>query len=108
MLIMDRDCKRGGERFAIPTQGEVQGKLVVLEVVAVTCLKRVLASRSSAEIAKLKAEIFRSIKEECAPFGLSPEDEIAVDEYACEFFDTAKEEARKLSEASNPGASRHG
>ena len=108
MLIMDRDCKRGGERFAIPTQGEIQGKLVVLEVVAITCLKSLLSSKSAAEIARLKEGIFLSMKEQCAPFGLSPEDEIAVDEYAREFFDAAKEAAAKSSEASVTGASHRG
>lgn len=54
MLIMDRDCKRGGERFAIPTQGEVQGKLTVLEVVAITCLREVLASKNAFAVAALK------------------------------------------------------
>jgi hypothetical protein len=108
MLIMDRDCKRGGERFAIPTQGEVQGKLVVLEVVAVTCLKSLLSSKSAAEIARLKEEIFLSLKEQCAPFGLSSEDQAAVDEYAREFFDAAKEAAARPSGASVLGACHRG
>ena len=108
MLIMDRDCKRGGERFAIPTQGEIQGKLVVLEVVAITCLKSLLSSISAAEIARLKEEILLTMKEQCAPFGLSSEDEIVVDEYAREFFDAAMEAARKSSKASALGAPRHG
>ncbi|WP_064695769.1 hypothetical protein [Rhizobium aegyptiacum] len=93
MLIMNRDCKRGGERFAIPTQGEVQGKLTVLEVVAITCLREVLASKNAVVVAALKKKVLRAMKEQCAPFGLSSEDEKAVLEYACEFFEEASREA---------------
>ncbi|MBX5154489.1 hypothetical protein HJB78_26560 [Rhizobium lentis] len=90
MLIMDRDCKRGGERFAIPTQGEVQGKLIVLEVVAITCLREVLASKNAFAVAALKKKVLRAM---CAPFGLSSEDETCVLEYACEFFEEASKKA---------------
>lgn len=93
MLIMNRDCKRGGERFAIPTQGEVQGKLIVLEVVAITCLRDVLASKNAFAVAALKKKVLRAMKEQCAPFGLSSDDETAALEYACEFFEAAKQEA---------------
>ncbi|ARO23726.1 hypothetical protein TAL182_CH01948 [Rhizobium sp. TAL182] len=89
---MDRDCKRGGERFAIPSQGEVQGKLIVLEVVAITCLREVLASKDAFALAALKKKVLRAMKEECAPFGLSSEDEKAALEYACEFFEEASKE----------------
>ncbi|MDR9808502.1 hypothetical protein [Rhizobium hidalgonense] len=117
MLIMDRDCKRGGERFAIPTQGEVQGKLIVLEVVAITCLREVLASKDALAVAALKKKVLRAMKEQCAPFGLSSEDETSVLEYACEFFEEAcKEagrgaatvEAAKLAETARPRTPRHG
>ncbi|NKM88075.1 hypothetical protein GFL54_28040 [Rhizobium laguerreae] len=93
MLIMDRDCKRGGERFAIPSQGEVQGKLIVLEVVAITCLREVLASKNAFAVAALKKKVLRAMKVQCAPFGLSSEDEKAALEYACEFFEEASKEA---------------
>ncbi|MGO6814064.1 hypothetical protein [Rhizobium leguminosarum] len=95
MLIMDRDCKRGGERFAIPTQGEVQGKLTVLEIVAITCLREVLASKNAFAVAALKKKVLRAMKEQCAPFGLSSEDETSVLEYACEFFEEASKEAAR-------------
>ncbi|WP_434714320.1 hypothetical protein NMA58_24590 (plasmid) [Rhizobium sp. YTUHZ045] len=117
MLIMDRDCKRGGERFAIPTQGEVQGKLTVLEVVAITCLREVLASKNAFAVAALKKKVLRAMKEQCASFGLSSEDETCVLEYACEFFEEAKkeagrepatEEAAKFAETARPRSSRHG
>lgn len=93
MLIMDCDCRRGGERFTIPTQGEVQGKLTVLEVVAITCLRELLISKNSFAVAALKKKVLRAMKEQCAPFGLSLEDEKAVLEYACEFFEEASKEA---------------
>jgi hypothetical protein len=108
MLYMDRDCKRGGERFAIPTQGEVQGKLIVLEVVAITCLREVVASKSAFATARLKKEVLRVLKERCAPFGLSREDEMAAMEYACEFFEAAKKEAVKPAAKVRCGTSDNG
>ncbi|WP_165428744.1 hypothetical protein [Rhizobium ruizarguesonis] len=33
MLVTDRDCQTGGARFAVPTLGEIEGKLLVSEVV---------------------------------------------------------------------------
>ncbi|WP_160003228.1 hypothetical protein [Rhizobium sp. 18055] len=99
MLFMDRDFKRGGERFAIPTQGEVEGKLVVLEVVAVTCLRGAVASNDEFETARLKKEVFRVLRERCAVFHLSPEDEAAAMDYADEFFEAAKTEAQKSGTA---------
>ncbi|PKA45511.1 hypothetical protein N2599_26050 (plasmid) [Rhizobium sullae] len=93
MLIMDRDCKRGGEHFAIPTQGEVQGKLILLEIVAITCLREVLAWKNAFAVAALKKKVLRAMKEQCASFVQSSEEETAVLEYACEFFEAAKQEA---------------
>ncbi|MBP2449916.1 hypothetical protein [Rhizobium leguminosarum] len=104
MLIMDRDCKRGGERFAIPTQGEVQGKLIVLEVVTITCLREVLASKNAFAVAALKKKVLRAMKEQCAPFGLSSEDERAALECACEFFEAAKQEAATKGAAKSAGS----
>jgi hypothetical protein len=48
MLLIDRDFKRGGECFAIPSQGEVEGKLAVMEIVSIACLREVVRSKDQA------------------------------------------------------------
>lgn len=108
MLFIDRDFKRGGERFAIPTQGEVEGKLIVLEVVAVTCLRNLLASGNEFETSKLKRNVFKVLKDRCAAFDLSPDDEAAAIEYADEFFEAAKTEAQEPTDLGETGASEDG
>ncbi|WP_412474667.1 hypothetical protein ACK83U_14900 [Rhizobium sp. WW22] len=47
MLMTDRDCRRGGRRFAIPTLGEVEGKLIASEIVATSYLHELSAHSGS-------------------------------------------------------------
>lgn len=93
MLTTERDTKRGGERFAIPSQGEIEGKITVLESVAVTCLHELLEGRNALEIARLRRHIVRDLKRRCAPLKLCPDDEVAACQYAMQLFDAAAEEA---------------
>lgn len=95
MLLIDRDFKRGGERFAIPSQGEVEGKLAVTEIVSIACLREVLGSKDDLATAKLRRKVLRTLKQRFALMKLTREDEIAAAEYALEFFDAALEEARR-------------
>src|SRR4051794_29278217 len=60
MLLIDRDFKRGGERFAIPSQGEVEGKLAVMEIVSIACLREVLRSKDETAIPKLRRKVLRT------------------------------------------------
>lgn len=92
MLHIDRDSKRGGERFAIPTLGEVQRKLAVLDAVAVTRLKQVIASNSAFAAARLKREVLRAVEQGCEPSCLAAKDELAAMDYAQQIFDAAKKQ----------------
>ncbi|MBX5179807.1 hypothetical protein HJB77_26660 [Rhizobium lentis] len=94
MLSTERDYKRGGERFPIPSQSEVEGKLLIFEVVAVTCLQELLANGGSNLIRRLRQRLLRNLKERCAPLKLCCDDENATTEFALHLLEAAGEEAR--------------
>ena len=93
MLSTERDLKRGGERFPIPSQGEVEGRLLMFEVVAVTCLQELLAKTDPHLIFRLRRKLLRNLKEKCAPLKLCADDEKAAKEFALQLLSAAVEEA---------------
>jgi len=93
MLSPDRDSKPGGGRFAIPTQGEVEGKLLVSEIVAVACLQELMKLKNTAAIARVHRRVLHELKEKCQVLKLSVTDERAVVEYAEQVLKCAVAEA---------------
>ncbi|CAN7748561.1 hypothetical protein [Rhizobium sp. LjRoot258] len=89
MLSTDRDYKRGGEHLAIPTQSEIEGKLLVFEVVAVACLQELLKHEHARVISKVRQNIRRTLKEKCSSLKLCSEDEKATADYALGVLDAA-------------------
>ncbi|MGV4796654.1 hypothetical protein [Rhizobium sp. F40D2] len=99
MLSTERDFKRGGERFPIPSQGEVEGKLLMFEVVAVTCLQELLAETDSHVVSRLRRRLIRNLKERCIPLKLCADDEKAAKEFALQLLKAALEEAENEGHA---------
>lgn len=93
MLSTDRDLKRGGERFPIPSQGEVEGRLLMFEVIAVTCLQELLAKTESRLVSRLRRRLIHNLKARCAPLKLCADDEKAAEEFALQLLSAALEEA---------------
>ncbi|MBB2683883.1 hypothetical protein [Rhizobium sophoriradicis] len=93
MLSTERDLKRGGERFPIPSQGEVEGRLLMFEVVAVTCLQELIEKTDAHLVSRLRRKLIRNLKERCAPLKLCAEDEKAAKEFALQLLSAALEEA---------------
>ncbi|MDQ0563550.1 hypothetical protein QO004_005365 [Rhizobium mesoamericanum] len=93
MLSTDRDFKAGGERFAIPTQGEVEGKLMVSELVAVACLQELLKKEHAPVIERVRRRILRDLKHRCCSLKLCPHDEKATADYALQILKSAVREA---------------
>ncbi|PDS72925.1 hypothetical protein [Rhizobium phaseoli] len=93
MLSTERDLKRGGERLPIPSQGEVESRLLMFEVVAVTCLQELLAKTDPHLIFRLRRKLLRNLKEKCAPLKLCVDDEKAAKEFALQLLSAAVEEA---------------
>ncbi len=93
MLMTDRDCRRGGQRFAIPTLGEVEGKLIASEIVASICLHELLAYSGSKGMLSIKNRIRQALDARCTNASLCPEDTDAAVVYALELLDAAAEVA---------------
>lgn len=87
MLTTDRGCQRGGERFAIPTLGEVEGRLIASEVVASCCLHQLLADPKA--LTALRRRIRRTLHIHCKNTKLCTEDTDAAVEYALQLLDAA-------------------
>ncbi|OWW04524.1 hypothetical protein ATY81_00580 [Rhizobium sp. R72] len=97
MLSADRDSKRGGERFAIPTQGEVEGKLLVSEIVAVACLEEFMKRQDAAAIARIRRRVLCNLEDGCQGLKLCATDKKSVVEYAEQILKCA------VSKAGAPG-----
>ncbi|CCM75347.1 hypothetical protein [Rhizobium mesoamericanum] len=93
MLSADRDFKPGGEHFAIPTQGEVEGKLMVSELVAVACLQELLKKEHAPVVERVRRRILRDLKHRCRELKLCTDDEKATASYASQILDSAVKEA---------------
>lgn len=89
MLTTDRDCRRGGQRFAIPTLGEVEGRLIASEIVATSCVREVLAYSGGKGMLSIKNRIRQALDARCTNASLCREDTDAAVAYALELLDTA-------------------
>lgn len=95
MLWTKRDSKRGGERFPIPTEGEIEGKLIVLESIAIACVRGSISRGELSAIGQLRGDVATLVSERCGRLNLSEDDNLAAREYALEFFDAVVEETLK-------------
>lgn len=103
MLITDRDCQSGGARFAVPTLGEIEGRLLVSEVVATSCLRQLFA-HSNGAVPAIKRRIRRLLESRCQAEKLCHDDTEAAVEYAFQLVEAAAEAAgRKTTASSKPG-----
>ena len=93
MLTTNRDCRRGGQRFAIPTLGEVEGKLIASEVVATSCLHELLAHSGSKGMLSIRNKIRQALDARCTSASLCHEDTDVAVAYALELLDSAAEVA---------------
>lgn len=93
MLTTDRDCRRGGQRFAIPTLGEVEGRLIASEIVATSCLHELLAYSSSNRMLSIKNRIRQALDARCTNASLCREDTDAAIAYTLQLLDAAAEGA---------------
>jgi hypothetical protein len=94
MLSTERDYKRGGERFPIPSQGEIEGKLLMFEVIAITCLQELLAKTDSHQIPRLRQRLLENLKAKSAPLKLCADDKRAAKELALQLLTAACEETK--------------
>ncbi|MBB3917097.1 hypothetical protein EFB14_23030 [Rhizobium fabae] len=104
MLVTDRDCQSGGARFAVPTLGEIEGKLLVSEAIAIACLRELFAHSDDTAVPSLKRRIRRLLETRCHAEKLCHDDTEAAVEYAFQLVEAAAEAAgRKTAVSSKPG-----
>jgi hypothetical protein len=91
MLKAKRDTLLGGARFAIPSIGEVEGRMMVLEMIALASLSRLLDEKQAKTAAALPEIIRRAVKIKCCSAKLSEDDSRSAQDYADELIEAARE-----------------
>jgi hypothetical protein len=82
MLTTSRDCKRDSARNAIPSLGEIEGRMAVLEVVAQAALTHALTEGDDSVDKSLIAEIREAMHDKCGEMKLDRTDARAAVFYA--------------------------
>ncbi|MBB3607364.1 hypothetical protein [Rhizobium sp. BK602] len=95
MLTTHRDCKRHVKKNAIPSMGEIEGRVAVLEIVAQSALTHVFDDGQVDLDATLLADIRKAMHRKCRELKLDGEDTASALSYAEELIEAAVE-------ASNP------
>ena len=93
MCNAKRDSKGGVAAHAIPSMGEIEGKLTVLEVVAATTLRMLLQQGDKHAAQHVLSEVKRAMRSKCDDIRLSPSDSKSAIEYAQELIDAIYEDA---------------
>lgn|SRR5690349_12623279 len=91
MLTTHRDCRRHGEKNAIPSLGEIEGRVAVLEVVAQSALTHVFFEGHVDIDATLLAEIRKAMHDKCNELKLDGDDTASALSYAEELIEAAVE-----------------
>ena len=89
MLTTHRDCKQHAKRNAIPSLGEIEGRVAVLEIVAQSALTHVFEEGEVDIDAALLAQIRRAMHRKCKDLKLDGEDTASALLYAEELIEAA-------------------
>jgi hypothetical protein len=95
MLTTNRDCKREHAMRAIPSLGEIEGRMAVLEVVAQSALTHALEEGDDSVDTALLAAIRSAMRNKCVELKLDKDDSESALSFAEELIEAAVE-------ASNP------
>ncbi len=83
---------------AAPSVGEIEGRLLVLELVALNCTGRLLKLHDAQETAELTAEILRNIEVEGRTLGLPFRDIVDAQKYAQDLLNSAQAQSDDLED----------
>lgn len=89
MLITYRECGRASAKNAIPSLGEIEGRMAVLEVVAQAALTNALIEGDENVDRALLARIRHAIHSKCSELKLDRNDAEAAVGFAEELIDAA-------------------
>ncbi len=96
MLTTNRDCQRDGARNAIPSLGEIEGRIAVLEVVAQSALIHALDEGDKIVDARLVAEIRKAMRAKCSELKLDKADSVSAIGFAEELIEAAIEASHPI------------
>lgn len=89
MLTTHRDCKHHVKRNAIPSLGEIEGRVAVLEIVAQSALTHFFDEGEVDVDAVLLVQIRRAMHRKCKELKLDGEDTASALSYAEELIEAA-------------------
>ncbi len=87
MYNAKRDSGGGGACNAIPSMGAIEGRITVLEVVAMTSLQLVLKDGDKHAVQHVLSLIRKAMRDKCNEIELSADDAKSAIEYAQELLD---------------------
>ncbi|PKA45517.1 hypothetical protein CWR43_00320 [Rhizobium sullae] len=96
MLRARRDSLGGEPGKAIPSLGEIEGRMMILELVAVTALTRLLRLHDAQERSALMEAIRHAVDRKCSDAKLCSPDISSAEKYAEELLKSAQEQADDL------------
>ncbi|APO77813.1 hypothetical protein AM571_PC00066 (plasmid) [Rhizobium etli 8C-3] len=96
MLRAKRDSLGGEPGKAIPSLGEIEGRMMILELVAVTALTRLLRFHDPQERSALVEALRHAVDRKCRDAKLSGSDISSAEKYAEELLKSAQEQADEL------------
>ncbi|MBB6303729.1 hypothetical protein [Rhizobium leucaenae] len=97
MLRAKRDILGGAPSKAIPSLGEIEGRIMILELLAQTALTRLIRLHSSEEKSELIRAIRHAIDRKCHDAKLCGSDRESAEQYAEELLACAQEQAIDIS-----------
>ncbi|MGO4569909.1 hypothetical protein AB4Z52_33990 [Rhizobium sp. 2YAF20] len=95
MLRAKRDALGGAACKAIPSLGEIEGRMMILELVALTSLSRLLSDHGKKGRAELIKAMRHAIDRKCHDASLCGHDTKSAEDYAEELLASAQEQAQE-------------
>ena len=96
MYNAKRDGKPDGESNAIPSMGAIEGRIIVLEVVASTALELLIEKGDSHAAQQVLSKIRKAMRAKCEEIRLSTPDTESAIAYAQELLDASLNDANFL------------
>lgn len=101
MLTAERDRLGGELGKAIPSLGEIEGRLMILELIAATALTRLLRLHDPQERSALIEAVRHAVDRKCRDAELRGSDLSSAEAYAVELLNSAQEQADELDAVRN-------
>ncbi|KQV79257.1 hypothetical protein [Rhizobium sp. Root1220] len=109
MYNAKRDGYGNGANLAVPSMGEIEGRITVLEVVAATSLSLLMKAGDKHAAQQALSAIRSAMRSKCEEIKLSPADADSAIAYAQELFDaTLNNMENNVAQATRPLLTKRG